>query len=72
MKHNKNDRYTYKYRFRYYLALTAFLLTLLNFFIEVVMNRLQLVDIVLLIAGIGVFAIMKTLWDKERKEKNLR
>ncbi len=66
MSRNRN-RGDSKYRFRYYLAAVAFILTLINFAFEVANHNLQLVDSILVVVGCVVFVLMKTLYDQESK-----
>ncbi len=66
MKKERSVSFTYK------LSVIAFIATIVNLVITVVRGTTQPVDIVLIIAGIFVFAMMKTLWEKEKKDKMIK
>lgn len=66
MKKERSVSFTYK------LSVIAFIATVVNLVITLVRGTTQPVDIVLIIAGIFTFAMMKTLWEKEKKDKMIK
>jgi c-di-AMP phosphodiesterase-like protein len=66
MKKDRSVSFTYK------LSVVAFIATIVNLVVSVIRGTTQTVDIVLLLAGIFTFAMMKTLWEKEKKDKLIK
>ncbi len=66
MKKERSVSFTYK------LSVVAFIATLVNLAISLLRGTTQTVDIILVIAGIFTFALMKTLWEKEKKDKMIK
>ncbi|MCR4843202.1 MAG: hypothetical protein K5840_08085 [Eubacterium sp.] len=56
-------------KFRYYLGMVCLIGALINFMIVTITHTVQLVDVVLLVVAILVFAFVYKLYDLEKQGK---
>ncbi|MCR5784601.1 MAG: hypothetical protein K6G40_03030 [Eubacterium sp.] len=64
-KKDKSVKFTGK------LAHVALVCAMINLIVQIASDTMQPADIVIVVAAVFTNAVMKVLWEKEKKEKNL-